>query len=87
MENDSGRLVELYVPRKCSATSRLIQAKDHASVQISICDVDDNGQAIPGQNTTYNISGSVRMKGESDDCINRLATEDNIIKGVWSAQR
>jgi hypothetical protein len=31
-----GELVDLYVPRKCSATNRIIKAKDHASVQISI---------------------------------------------------
>lgn len=28
--------MDLYVPRKCSGTNRIIKAKDHASVQISI---------------------------------------------------
>ena len=36
MENDEGRVVDLYVPRKCSATSRLIPAKEHGAVQINI---------------------------------------------------
>jgi small subunit ribosomal protein S21e len=33
-----------YVPRKCSATGRIIKAKDHASVQISLAKVDENGR-------------------------------------------
>ncbi|SLM33903.1 40s ribosomal protein s21 [Lasallia pustulata] len=44
MENDKGELVDLYVPRKCSATNRIIKAKDHASVQISVGKVDENGR-------------------------------------------
>ena len=30
MQNDQGKIVDLYIPRKCSATNRLITAKDHA---------------------------------------------------------
>ena len=70
-----GELVDLYVPRKCAATGRLIEAKDHASVQIAVADVDSEGRAIPGKNTTFALSGFVRRAGESDDSINRLATE------------
>merc|ERR1712230_356932 len=36
MENERGELVDLYVPRKCSATNRIIKATDHASAQISV---------------------------------------------------
>ena len=39
MQNDEGKIVYLYIPRKCSATNRLITAKDHASVQIEIAKV------------------------------------------------
>ena len=39
MQNDKGEIVDLYIPRKCSATNRLITAKDHASVQIEIAEV------------------------------------------------
>ncbi|KAF4592269.1 40S ribosomal protein S21 [Ophiocordyceps camponoti-floridani] len=46
MENDRGEIVDLYVPRKCSATNRIINAKDHGSVQLSIARVDENGHAI-----------------------------------------
>jgi hypothetical protein len=39
MQNDEGKIVDLYIPRKCSATNRLITAKDASSVQIDIADV------------------------------------------------
>ena len=40
MQNDKGEVVDLYVPRKCSASNRLIGAKDKSSIQINFCDVD-----------------------------------------------
>ena len=44
MQNDKGDIVDLYIPRKCSATGALIVASDHSSVQIEIADVDQNGK-------------------------------------------
>ena len=41
MQNDQNQIVDLYIPRKCSATNRLITAKDHASVQIEIAEVSN----------------------------------------------
>ncbi|KAL1918664.1 40S ribosomal protein eS21 [Calcarisporiella thermophila] len=86
MENEQRKIVDLYIPRKCSATGRLITAKDHASVQINIGDVDASGR-LTGSSTTYALCGFVRAQGESDDCLNRLATEDGLLKSVWSYQR
>ncbi|PWZ38420.1 40S ribosomal protein S21 [Zea mays] len=43
MQNEEGKTVDLYIPRKCSATNRIITAKDHASVQINIGHLDANG--------------------------------------------
>ena len=59
-----------------AATNRLITAKDHASVQINIAEVDDNGRMINGKNVSYAFSGYVRQMGESDDSLNMLATND-----------
>ncbi|AAS51481.1 ACR255Cp [Eremothecium gossypii ATCC 10895] len=87
MENDKGQLVELYVPRKCSATNRIIKAKDHGSVQINIAQVDENGHAVPGEYITYALSGYVRARGEADDSMNRLAQKDGLLKNVWSYSR
>ena len=75
-----------YVPRKCSATNRIIKAKDHASVQISVGKVDENGR-YTGENQVYALSGFVRSMGESDDSLNRLAQRDGLLKNVWSGSR
>lgn len=79
-------LLSSYVPRKCSATNRIIQAKDHASVQISVGKVDESGR-YTGDNQVFALCGFVRSMGESDDCVNRLAQREGFLKGVWSASR
>ena len=56
------------------SSDRLITSKDHASVQLSIADVDANGRAL-STSTTFALCGQVRSQGESDDSINRLATK------------
>lgn len=38
--NDKHKLTDIYLPRKCDYTDRLITPKDKSSVQISICDVN-----------------------------------------------
>ena len=42
MINEKGEIQDKYIPRKCSATNRLIVATDHASVQIEIAEVCNN---------------------------------------------
>ncbi|KAE8349334.1 ribosomal protein S21e [Aspergillus coremiiformis] len=86
MENEKGEIVDLYVPRKCSATNRIIKANDHASVQISIGKVDENGR-YTGENQTYALCGFIRARGESDDSLNRLTQRDGYIRNVWAASR
>ncbi|KAK1678005.1 hypothetical protein QYE76_038853 [Lolium multiflorum] len=71
MENEEGKMVDLYVPRKCSATNRIITAKDHASVQINIGHVDENG-LYDGRFTTFALSGFVRGQGDADGALDRL---------------
>ncbi|KAJ2787911.1 40S ribosomal protein S21 [Coemansia interrupta] len=86
MENDQGVLVDLYIPRKCSATGRLIGSKDHAAIQINIADVDSTG-VMTGTYKTYAISGAVRARAESDDSLNRIVSKDGYLKNVWSYQK
>lgn len=62
-----------------SASNRIIHAKDHASVQLSIVVVDpETGRQTDGTKT-YAICGEIRRMGESDDCIVRLAKKDGLI--------
>jgi len=84
MENVDGKKVDLYIPRKCSATGRIITAKDHSSVQINVGEVDANG-VYTRDFKTYAFSGFVRSIGEVDDSFNRLSSKDGYLKNVWSA--
>ncbi|XP_037911365.1 40S ribosomal protein S21 isoform X2 [Hermetia illucens] len=79
MENDSGEFVDLYCPRKCSASNRIIHAKDHASVQLNIADVNPETGRMSGTSKVYAICGAIRRMGESDDCIARLAKKDGLL--------
>ena len=82
MQNESGEVVDTYIPRKCSASGRIIGAKDHASVQICIAEVDEKTGRMSGGVRHVAISGFIRGMGESDDCLNRLCTEAGILSGV-----
>ncbi|PNW85836.1 hypothetical protein CHLRE_03g203450v5 [Chlamydomonas reinhardtii] len=68
MINDEGQVVDLYIPRKCAWTNKLITAKDHASVQINIGHLDANG-VYSNQYTTFAIAGNVRAMGEGDSAL------------------
>jgi len=82
MENDEGERVDLYVPRKCSATNRLITAKDHASIQINIGHVDIDGH-YNEEYTTFALCGYLRKQGRSDEALNRLATEAGFLQHTY----
>lgn len=84
MQNEAGDFVDMYIPRKCSASNRIVAAKDHASVQINIADVDETTGRMTGMNKTYAICGKIRQMGESDDSLVRLTKRDGIIaKNYW----
>uniref|UniRef100_A0A8C2QGP5 40S ribosomal protein S21 n=1 Tax=Cricetulus griseus TaxID=10029 RepID=A0A8C2QGP5_CRIGR len=71
--------VDLYVLRKCSARNLIIGAKDHASIQMNVPEVDRCTGRFNGQFKTYAICGAIRRMGESDDSILQLAKAGGII--------
>jgi len=80
METETGKVNELYIPRKCSSSSRIVSCRDHSSVQIDFVDVDpQSGRMLPTGAKRYTICGALRRMGESDDCINRLAIKDGLL--------
>ena len=79
MQNDASELVDLYVPRKCSASNRIIGTKDHTSIQMNVAEVDKVTGRLNGKFKTYAIFGAVRRMGESDDSILRLAKANSIV--------
>ncbi|KAL5017406.1 hypothetical protein ScPMuIL_006995 [Solemya velum] len=79
MQNDGGEFVDMYIPRKCSASNSIIAAKDHASIQINLAEVDEQTGRMTGSYKTYAICGAIRRMGESDDSLIRLAKEDGMV--------
>jgi len=76
--------IELYVPRKCAASNKIIAAKDHAAIQLDLAEVDEKTGIQTGKNRTYALCGSIRMMGEGDDSLVRLAARDGFIgKGYF----
>ncbi|EEC43788.1 predicted protein [Phaeodactylum tricornutum CCAP 1055/1] len=72
MQNESGDNVDLYVPRKCSYTNRLIASKDHGSVQINVANVDPVTGVATGDATPYALVGFLRFKSEGDMALTSL---------------
>ncbi|CAG2168723.1 unnamed protein product [Oppiella nova] len=60
MQDDQGETVDLYIPRKCSASNRIIHAKDHASIQINLAEVDESTGRVTSNHTAYAICGALR---------------------------
>ncbi|XP_041910644.1 40S ribosomal protein S21-like [Arvicola amphibius] len=79
IKNDPGEFVDLFVPRKCSAGNCIIGAKDHASIQMNVAEIDRDTGQFNGQFKTYAICWAVRRMGESDDSVFRLAKADGIV--------
>lgn len=82
MQNDGGEYVDLYIPRKCSASNRIIGAGDHASVQINVAELDEKTGRMTGANKVYALCGKIRGMGESDDSLMRLARKDGIVANL-----
>ncbi len=78
MQSEDKRIVDLYIPRKCQATNKLIHPKDHASVHINIAQVDDNG-VITGGSDSITIGGYLRRRGYADSALNRLFHDKNLL--------
>merc|ERR1712203_1303656 len=78
MQDDEGNIVDIYIPRKCSATNRLITSKDHASVQIEIAEVNEEG-LMTGNKDIIALAGFMRQRGEADACLNRLLADRDLL--------
>ncbi|CAB9496514.1 40S ribosomal protein S21 [Seminavis robusta] len=78
MQNESGENVDLYVPRKCSWTNRLVKAKDHSSVQINVANVDPVSGLATGDFTPYCLAGYIRFKSEGDMALTALAQKKDL---------
>ena len=65
-----------------SATNRTIASKDHASVQINIGHLDENG-VYTGTYSTFAFSGYIRSKSESDAWLTKLAVQESLARDIF----
>merc|ERR1712039_188871 len=73
MKNVAGEDVDLYIPRKCSATSKVLNPNDKSSVQLNMPKVDASGRIVNGEYDSFlAISGYIRNKGRSDYEIEKI---------------
>ena len=81
IQNSEGAYVDLYIPRKCHATNRLLDCKDTASVQITLNTdgLNYENKKQEQNNLTMVISGFVRTKGNSDAALNKILYENKIL--------
>lgn len=70
--NMDGKNVEMYVPRKCSATSKILGPTDKCSVQIIVPRVDGEGKITGASEDVFAISGYLRTKGRSEWEVEKL---------------
>lgn len=75
MQNDKKEIVDLYIPRKCSWTNRLIRATDRGAVQFRVAQVEKDGTMKRGEYVYISLSGSLRSKGEADMAVNELVKQ------------
>jgi len=84
MQNEKGEVVELYIPRKCSYTNRLISAKDHGSVQINVGNVDPTTGLFTGESKAFALAGYIRNKSEGDMALTYLVEKNDASVAVGS---
>lgn len=77
--NQENKMTDIYLPRKCDYTDRLITSKDHASIQISICDVNQDGTINLAKANLVTISGFVRSTGQGDMALTHLLHENKLV--------
>ncbi|KAG9394131.1 40S ribosomal protein S21 [Carpediemonas membranifera] len=78
MQNAAGQIVDVYIPRKCAASNRIIGPKDHASVQLTLAHLNESG-IMTGKASTFAFSGHVRASGNGDSKINEVMRENGFM--------
>jgi len=77
MQNENGENVDLYVPRKCNWSNRLVEAKDHSSVQINVANVDPVTGLATGDATAFCLVGYIRDISEGDMAFTELVKKND----------
>eukprot|EP01031_Cornospumella_fuschlensis_P025025 gene25025-30229_t len=77
MQNDAGDNVDLYIPRKCSWTNRLLAANDFGAVQVNVADIDPVTGVYTKSYKTFALSGFIRGHSEGDEALTALVRKSD----------
>jgi len=77
--NDKHKMTDIFLPRKCDFTDRIITTKDYSSVQISVCDVKADGTIDLSKSNLITLCGYVRGTGQSDAALEKVLAEKKLI--------
>jgi small subunit ribosomal protein S21e len=84
--NFDNKMTDIYLPRKCDYTDRIITSKDHSSIQLSVCDVhpilfqvNADGTINLAKSNIINISGFVRSTGQGDAALQKILNEKKLL--------
>lgn len=77
MQNEKGEVVDLYIPRKCSWTNRILISKDHGAVQINVANVDPETGLATGDSSPFALCGYLRFTAEADMALTELVKKND----------
>ena len=77
--NELHQLTDIYLPRKCDYTDKLITSKDRSSIQLPFCGLNADGTINLSDVNTITICGFVRGTGKGDEAIEKILQEKNLI--------
>lgn len=86
MQNNAVEFFDLLIPANAPPVT-IVRVKDHSSIKINIAEVDETTGRMTAAYKTYAICGAIRIIGESDDSMNRLAKRDEIISQTFSTRQ
>ena len=78
MNDEKGRR-ELYIPRKCSWTHKLLPATERGSVCINVASLNGDGIYKKGEFDTFVFASKVRSDAHADKALSKLAYKKGII--------
>uniref|UniRef100_A0A8C9PW44 40S ribosomal protein S21 n=1 Tax=Spermophilus dauricus TaxID=99837 RepID=A0A8C9PW44_SPEDA len=64
IQNDAGEFVDLYMPRKCSASNGILGAKEHVSIHMNVAKVDKVTGRFNRQFKTYAVCRTILRMGD-----------------------
>lgn len=76
--NDEHKLTDIYLPRKCEYSDKIITPTDKSSIHLNICEVNADGTIDLNRTHIIPISGFVRQKGYGDVALESVLREQKL---------